>query len=73
MVFIYTVTVDNDKEFAIHKQMPEALNIKFYLFTLIVLRKKTSNENINNLIRQYFFTKSLVDYVLRVQNLLEIG
>ena len=56
--FIHTMTSDNGKEFASHKQVAETLNIDYYFAHPYHSWERGSNENLNGLIRQYIPKKS---------------
>jgi len=49
----YTLTVDNGKEFASHKSVADALQIKVYFADPYSAWQRGLNENTNGLIRQY--------------------
>ena len=51
---IYTITSDNGKEFANHKDITQKLNIDFYFIHPYSSWERGLNENTNKLIRQYF-------------------
>jgi len=51
---IMTLTSDNGKEFANHKQIASALNARFYFAHPYASWERGLNENTNGLIRQYF-------------------
>ena len=51
---IHTITSDNGKEFANHKNIAESLNIDFYFAKPYHSWQRGANENLNGLIRQYF-------------------
>jgi IS30 family transposase len=55
---IYTITIDNGKEFAEHEQIAEALNVDFYFAKPYHSWQKGANENLNGLVRQYFSKKT---------------
>lgn len=55
---IKTITSDNGKEFANHKNIAEALNIDFYFAKPYHSWERGANENLNGLVRQYFPKKS---------------
>ncbi len=54
MPFLNTITTDNGKEFANHKNIAEALQIDFYFAKPYHSWERGANENLNGLIRQYF-------------------
>lgn len=54
MPFLNTITTDNGKEFANHKNIANALQIDFYFAKPYHSWQRGANENLNGLIRQYF-------------------
>jgi IS30 family transposase len=52
--YIHTITADNGKEFAGHKEVAEALCIDYYFARPYHSWERGSNENLNGLVRQYF-------------------
>ena len=54
MPYLHTITADNGKEFAGHKEVAEALSIDYYFAQPYHSWERGSNENLNGLIRQYF-------------------
>ena len=52
--FIKTITSDNGKEFANHKNIAEELGIDFYFAKPYHSWQRGANENLNGLVRQYF-------------------
>jgi IS30 family transposase len=48
-----TLTVDNGKEFAAHKNLPQALGLDIYFAHLYRSWERGLNEHTNGLIRQY--------------------
>jgi len=58
MPFIHTITSDNGKEFANHKEIAEQLNIDFFFAKPYHSWERGANENLNGLVRQYFPKKS---------------
>ena len=52
--YLHTITADNGKEFAGHKEVAEFLNIDYYFARPYHSWERGSNENLNGLIRQYF-------------------
>jgi IS30 family transposase len=52
--FIKTITSDNGKEFALHKEIAKELNIDYYFARPYHSWERGSNENFNGLLRQYF-------------------
>lgn len=51
---IQTITSDNGKEFANHKNIATTLNIDFYFAKPYHSWERGANENLNGLVRQYF-------------------
>jgi IS30 family transposase len=51
---IHTITSDNGKEFAHHRQVAKALNAKFFFARPYASWERGTNENTNGLLRQYF-------------------
>jgi len=51
---VATITFDNGKEFAYHRQVAEALNCEVYFARPYHSWERGTNENMNGLIRQYF-------------------
>jgi len=71
--FIKTITSDNGKEFALHKEIEKALKIDFYFATPYHSWERGANENTNGLIRQYIpkktdFETIADEYVKYVEN-----
>ena len=58
MPYLFTITSDNGKEFAEHKDIAEYLNIDFYFAKPYHSWQRGSNENLNGLIRQYIKKKT---------------
>jgi IS30 family transposase len=52
--FLYTITSDNGKEFALHKEISKELNVDFYFAKPYHSWERGANENYNGLLRQYF-------------------
>ena len=70
---IYTITADNGKEFAYHKEISQALEIDFYFARPYHSWERGANENTNGLVRQYFkkgtsFEDITDEDIERVQN-----
>ena len=70
---LHTMTADNGKEFAEHKQIAQLLNINFYFADPYKSCQRGLNENHNRLIRQYIPKKANFEnidnkYVNFVQN-----
>ena len=51
--FLHTITSDNGKEFARHKEISLALEIDFYFANPYSPWQRGANENLNGLLRQY--------------------
>lgn len=71
--FLHTITSDNGKEFANHKNIANALNLDFYFAKPYHSWQRGANENLNGLVRQYFtkncnFTTITDLDILYVQN-----
>ena len=71
----HTITSDNGKEFANHKNIAEQLDIDFYFAKPYHSWQRGANENLNGLIRQYFakdcdFTSITNAQIQHVQNIL---
>ena len=60
---VLTITADNGKEFAYHKQVSKALNSGFYFAHPYHSWERGLNENTNGLIRQYFPKKTSFDNI----------
>ena len=58
MPYLHTITADNGKEFAGHKEVAEFLNIDYYFARPYHSWERGSNENLNGLIRQYIKKKT---------------
>jgi len=52
--YVLTMTADNGKEFAGHKEVSEALSAEFYFATPYHSWERGLNEHTNGLVRQYF-------------------
>jgi IS30 family transposase len=50
--YLFTITSDNGKEFAMHQEIATVLEVDFYLNHLQSVGRG-ANENLNGLIRQY--------------------
>ena len=55
---LFTMTADNGKEFALHEQIAQALDIDFYFAKPYHPWQRGANENINGLVRQYIPKKA---------------
>ena len=51
---VHTITADNGKEFAYHREVSEALDAEFYFAHPYSSWERGLNENTNGLLRQYF-------------------
>ena len=60
---VKTLTVDNGKEFAIHKAFDHTLGIQTHFADPYCRRQRISNESLNNLLRQYTPKKQLMKTV----------
>jgi len=72
---IHTITSDNGKEFANHKNIAQQLDIDFYFAKPYHSWQRGANENLNGLVRQYFpkncdFTGITDQQIQEVQNIL---
>ena len=56
--FCHTITFDNGKEFAMHKEIEKALEVKVYFAHPYSSYERGLNENTNGLIRQYIPKKT---------------
>lgn len=70
--YLHTITADNGKEFAGHKEVAEFLNIDYYFAHPYHSWERGSNENLNGLIRQYIkkktdFRKLSEEYVKSIE------
>ncbi len=70
---IHTITSDNGKEFAYHKEVAAALEIDFYFANPYHSWERGLNEHTNGLIRQYLPKKSVFtgvskDEIIMIQN-----
>ncbi len=63
--FIKTVTLDNGKEFAYHKEIATTLNCKMYFAKPYHSWERGQNENSNGLLRQYFSKQMELIYVTK--------
>jgi IS30 family transposase len=65
--FIHTITSDNGKEFANHKEIAEELTIEFFFAKPYHSWQRGANENLNGLVRQYFPKKTNFDLIQEEQ------
>lgn len=68
-----TITSDNGKEFAMHKEIAEALGVDYYFAHPYHSWERGANENMNGLIRQYLpkgtsFENLDADYIALIQS-----
>ena len=61
--FLQTVTTDNGKEFAYHKEIAESLEIDYFFARPYHSWERGANENLNGLVRQYFPKKYDFDLI----------
>ena len=59
----HTITSDNGKEFALHQQIAETLDARFFFAHPYAAWERGSNENMNGLLRQYFPKKANLEIV----------
>jgi len=64
---VHTITADNGKEFSYHKEVTEALDIKFYFCDPYSSWQRGLNEHTNGLVREYIPKKSKFDIVNTTQ------
>lgn len=64
---IKTITSDNGKEFANHKQIANSLNIDYYFAKPYHSWERGANENLNGLVRQYFPKKTSFATITNVE------
>jgi IS30 family transposase len=64
---IHTITSDNGKEFANHKNIAQTLQIDFYFALPYHSWQRGANENLNGLVRQYFPKKSSFKAITKEQ------
>ena len=65
--FLHTITSDNGKEFALHKEISSALEIDFYFANPYSPWERGANENLNGLLRQYLPKSSSFEDVTEKQ------
>jgi transposase, IS30 family len=73
---VHTITSDNGKEFAAHRQIAQALKAKFYFARPYASWERGTNENTNGLLRQYFpkdrdfstITQQEIDFAVNQMN-----
>ena len=61
--FIHTITSDNGKEFANHKEIAKELTIDYFFAKPYHSWERGANENLNGLVRQYFPKKTNFDLI----------
>ena len=69
---LHTITADNGKEFARHKEIAEKLGVQFYFARPYHSWERGANENTNGLIRQYIpkgtdFSTLTDEYIAEVE------
>ena len=64
---VHTITADNGKEFALHKQISNALDTDVYFAHPYHAWERGLNENTNGLIRQYFPKGSPLEHLTQKQ------
>ena len=69
---IQTITVDNGKEFTLHKEITQQLKVAIYFAHPYHSWERGANENLNGLIRQYLpkgvaFEGLTEAYVMQIQ------
>jgi IS30 family transposase len=64
---MYTITSDNGKEFANHREIVEELNIEYFFAKPYHSWERGANENLNGLVRQYFPKKTNFDLIQNEQ------
>jgi len=69
--YLFTLTSDNGKEFAMHQEIATALEIDFYFANPYSPWERGANENLNGLIRQYI-PKSTSFEEITVERIIEI-
>jgi IS30 family transposase len=52
--YLHTITSDNGKEFALHKEISKSLEINYFFANPYHSWERGANENFNKLLRQYF-------------------
>ena len=69
--YLFTITSDNGKEFAMHQEIAIALEIDFYFANPYSPWERGANENLNGLIRQYI-PKSTSFEEITIERIIEI-
>lgn len=69
--YLFTITSDNGKEFAMHQEISMALGIDFYFANPYSPWERGANENLNGLIRQYI-PKSTSLEEITIERIIEI-
>lgn len=65
--FIHTITSDNGKEFANHREIAQELTIDYFFAKPYHSWERGANENLNGLVRQYFPKKTNFDLIQQSQ------
>lgn len=60
---LHTITTDNGKEFANHREISSELEIDYYFATPYHSWERGANENLNGLVRQYFKKGTDFDWI----------
>lgn len=69
--YLFTITSDNGKEFAMHQEIAIALEVDFYFANPYSPWERGANENLNGLIRQYI-PKSTSFEEITIERIIEI-
>lgn len=64
---LHTITSDNGKEFANHREISEKLDIDYYFAKPYHSWERGANENLNGLVRQYFPKKTNFEAITQEQ------
>jgi IS30 family transposase len=69
--YLFTITSDNGKEFAMHQEIATVLEVDFY-FAILQSVERGANENLNGLIRQYIpkstsFEEKTIERIIEIQ------
>jgi IS30 family transposase len=69
--YLFTITSDNGKEFAMHQEIATVLEVDFYFANPYSPWQRGANENLNGLIRQYI-PKSTSFEEITIERIIEI-
>jgi IS30 family transposase len=69
--YLFTITSDNGKEFAMHQEIATVLEVDFYFANPYSPWERGANENLNGLIRQYI-PKSTSFEEITIERIIEI-